>query len=165
VKPGALFKRAFLTAVTVASCASLLSSCGGDDSGDERSSGSQNDGGGSAVQLSIRADDGRGRVEKATLECDEERAEAPGLSGRDPAKLCRLARRLRSSLASEPDPRRACTQLYGGPETARIRGTIEGREVDRRLSRTNGCEIADWDRVALLLPVKAVGTDMPLPPG
>jgi hypothetical protein len=116
------------------------------------------------VQLTIRADDGRGKLEEATLECDGS-TDASGFSGRDPAKLCALARRLDSFLTRAPDPRRACTQIYGGPQTARIRGTIEGREVNRRLSRTNGCEIADWDRVALLLPIEAAGADTPSPRG
>jgi hypothetical protein len=116
------------------------------------------------VQLTIRADDGRGKVQEATLECDGT-ADASGFSGRKPARLCTLARRLASSLTRAPDPRRACTQIYGGPETARIRGTIEGREVDRRLSRTNGCEIADWDRVAQLLPIEAAGANTPGPRG
>jgi hypothetical protein len=164
LKPETLLDRAVAAALPLALCAALAS-CGADPGRDEDSSSSRDDGGGTAVRLSIRADDGRGRMEKATLECDQGEAEAPGLSRRDPKKLCGLARRLGSYLGREPDPRRACTQLYGGPETARISGTIEGRKVDRRFSRTDGCEIADWDRVALLLPLKAVGTDMPLPPG
>jgi hypothetical protein len=102
-------------------------------------------------------------VKTATLECDERNANASGLSGRSPDRLCDLARRLGPSLAKEPDARQACTQIYGGPETARIRGTIEGREVDRRLSRTDGCKIAEWDRVAPLLPIEAVGAQTPSP--
>ena len=45
----------------------------------------------------------------------------------------------------------ACTELYGGPEEATIKGTIRGEDVDATFSRTNGCEIARWDAVKALL--------------
>jgi hypothetical protein len=46
---------------------------------------------------------------------------------------------------------RACTELFGGPETATVTGTWEGRRVDARFSRENGCEISRWDRLRALL--------------
>jgi outer membrane lipoprotein SlyB len=45
----------------------------------------------------------------------------------------------------------ACTQIYGGPEVATIKGTIRGEDVDATFKRTDGCEIARWDRVKDLL--------------
>jgi hypothetical protein len=51
-------------------------------------------------------------------------------------------------------PDTICTEIYGGPQTARVRGRIGGRPVDARFSRTNGCEIHRWDSVRFLLPVK-----------
>jgi hypothetical protein len=48
-------------------------------------------------------------------------------------------------------PNVACTEIYGGPATARVRGTLDGKPVDARLNRTNGCEIARWGRNAALL--------------
>jgi hypothetical protein len=45
----------------------------------------------------------------------------------------------------------ACTEIYGGPAVARVRGTLDGKPVDVRLNRTNGCEIARWERNAALL--------------
>ena len=44
-----------------------------------------------------------------------------------------------------------CTQIYGGPETATVRGTWQGERVDASFSRQNGCEIARWDAAAGLL--------------
>lgn len=44
-----------------------------------------------------------------------------------------------------------CTQIYGGPETARLRGTVLGDQLDLRLSRENGCRIAEWQTVFGLL--------------
>jgi hypothetical protein len=48
-------------------------------------------------------------------------------------------------------PNVACTEIYGGPATARVRGTLRGKRVDARFDRTNGCEIARWQRNAALL--------------
>jgi hypothetical protein len=45
----------------------------------------------------------------------------------------------------------ACTQIYGGPQEARVAGVVRGREFDASFSRTNGCEIDRWDRLAPLL--------------
>ena len=45
----------------------------------------------------------------------------------------------------------ACTQIYGGPEEATIRGTIRGASIDASFKRTDGCEIARWDKVKALL--------------
>lgn len=47
----------------------------------------------------------------------------------------------------------ACTEIYGGPQTAVVSGTIDGRRVWARLRRDNGCEIARWNRLSpWLLP-------------
>lgn len=45
-----------------------------------------------------------------------------------------------------------CTLQYGGPATARVTGTWQGRAVDAGFSRANGCEIARWDALTPLLP-------------
>ena len=45
----------------------------------------------------------------------------------------------------------ACAEIYGGPATARVTGTLNGERVDARFSRVNSCEIARWDRNAALL--------------
>jgi hypothetical protein len=41
---------------------------------------------------------------------------------------------------------------YGGPATARVTGRWAGRAVDATYDRSNGCEIARWDRFVPLLP-------------
>jgi hypothetical protein len=45
----------------------------------------------------------------------------------------------------------ACTQLYGGPETATVKGTLDGEPVDGSFKRTDGCEISRWEKVQALL--------------
>lgn len=55
---------------------------------------------------------------------------------------------------------RACTEVYGGAEMARITGTVRGAAVDRALDRANGCGIADWEALGVVLP-KPVGVPAP----
>ncbi|GHC76652.1 SSI family serine proteinase inhibitor [Streptomyces flavofungini] len=46
----------------------------------------------------------------------------------------------------------ACTQQYGGPETAHVTGTWQGRPVDATFSRTDGCQISRWNSLVPVLP-------------
>ncbi|MEV4432137.1 SSI family serine proteinase inhibitor [Streptomyces sp. NPDC049585] len=43
-----------------------------------------------------------------------------------------------------------CTMMYGGTQRAHVTGTWAGRPVDAEFNRTNGCEIARWNRFSLL---------------
>lgn len=52
---------------------------------------------------------------------------------------------VRSAIAGAQDDERACTLQYGGPERARVTGTVEGREVDVTIDRADGCGIAAYD--------------------
>lgn len=45
-----------------------------------------------------------------------------------------------------------CTMMYGGPATAHVTGTWAGRPVDAEFDRSNGCQIARWDKLVPLLP-------------
>lgn len=55
--------------------------------------------------------------------------------------------------ALPPPPKdQACTQIYGGPQTARVTGTWRGQPVDASFSRQNGCEIGRWKLLDGLLP-------------
>ena len=66
--------------------------------------------------------------------------------------VCAEASALEPSDVEPVDPATACTELFGGPETARLRGRVRGRAVDARFARNNGCEIARWDKVQFLFP-------------
>jgi Subtilisin inhibitor-like len=46
----------------------------------------------------------------------------------------------------------ACSQVYGGPDVAHVVGSLRGRRVDATFRRTDGCQIARWDRVDFLFP-------------
>jgi len=106
------------------------------------------------LELVIRADSGPGRESLSGLICrpGEVRATGPLRQKADAERLCDAARDLSSELTSKPPARRVCTRIYGGPQTARIIGTIDGRRVDRTFKRTDGCEIKDYAQIAKILP-------------
>jgi hypothetical protein len=105
------------------------------------------------IELTIAFDDGAGTKTTGSLTCREGQPRATGaLAGRAAAlTLCARARDLAPLLTTQPDKGRMCAQIYGGPQTAHVTGTIDGVKVDRRFTRTNGCEIADFTRAAGLL--------------
>ncbi|MEJ1179471.1 MULTISPECIES: serine protease inhibitor [unclassified Pseudarthrobacter] len=39
----------------------------------------------------------------------------------------------------------ACTEQYGGPQTATVTGIVDDTPVDATFARTNGCEISAWN--------------------
>ena len=48
-----------------------------------------------------------------------------------------------------PTPKNVvCTEIYGGPQRARVVGTLEGRTIHATFSRRNGCEIGRWQRIS-----------------
>lgn len=138
-------------AVTVAlAVAVLLGGCGDADEPAAQSTSTTQSG---AIELTVVYDDGAGDKTSGALTCrgTDRRAEG-ALDGRAPAaELCAQARGIAELLTTPPATGRACTQIYGGPETAHVTGTIDGDKVDRRFRRTNGCEIADYTRAAGLL--------------
>jgi hypothetical protein len=91
----------------------------------------------------------------ATLTCLGTRATATGYLQAAPEEGCQQADQLADLLLNAPDPDRICTQIYGGPQTATVEGTVNGRWVRRAFSRTNGCELADWGQMGPLLAPKA----------
>jgi hypothetical protein len=42
----------------------------------------------------------------------------------------------------------ACTQIYGGPQQARVVGTVAGARIWATFTRTDGCQIARWSRIS-----------------
>lgn len=80
---------------------------------------------------------------RMTLTCDPPGGDHP----RPEAACAALSEQALAPLPSDV----ACTQVYGGPETATVRGTYRGAPVDLALSRTDGCRIAQWDRLGPLL--------------
>jgi hypothetical protein len=109
-------------------CAAMIAACGEDDE----------PAGTSLADLTVQVEPGGKR---AVVRCD-----AP-----EDSELCREVAGLDAKVF-EPTPGNvACTQQYGGPETATVTGTFRGQPVDARFSRQNGCEIARWQDASALL--------------
>lgn len=106
-----------------------LAGCGG---------GSQPGAAGSATAVKLTYSAG-GVVKTRTLDC------ATPAANDKPS--CDLLKKLPTS-AFEPVPKGvACTMLYGGPEVATIKGSVNGAKVDATYRRTNGCEIDRFTKV------------------
>jgi hypothetical protein len=80
-----------------------------------------------------------------TLRCPE------GGTLPDAAEACNKLESLDDPFAPVPKDV-ACTQIYGGPQEADVRGVFRGRPVEAHFDRGNGCEIARWDKVQFLFP-------------
>jgi Subtilisin inhibitor-like len=99
------------------------------------------------TELMIIVDDGAGARRTWTLSCDPPDGTHP-----NPAAACRA---LQAHGAKALPPVRkdvACTEVYGGAQTATITGTWQGQRVRSSFSRVNGCEISRWDLLRGLLP-------------
>jgi hypothetical protein len=114
--------------VALVLCATVIAGCGEDDEPAATPAGS-------VADLTVEVDPG-GKT--ATVKCDapEDCPEIDALNAK----------------VFEPTPGDvACTQQYGGPEKATVKGTFKGEPVDASFSRENGCEIARWQDAAPLL--------------
>lgn len=133
-----------LAALTLAACGS---SAGGGPVTSLSPSGSAPAGGGSGgTSLTITFQDSATAAPQTwTLTCDPPDGTHP-----DAAGAC-------AALAAAQDPFKpldksmACTEIYGGPQTATVTGTYQGSPVNASFARTNGCEIARWDAIHTVL--------------
>jgi subtilisin inhibitor-like len=83
-----------------------------------------------------------------TLRCDP-------LGGTLPTRraACRRLARLKASSFAPVPSDAVCTQIYGGPQKAVVKGTVGGARVWASFRRRNGCEIDRWRRFSpWLLP-------------
>jgi hypothetical protein len=121
--------------VLLIACLALAAGCGEDDEQAARPGGS------AFAELTVTVDrDGKGpdRARARRVTCAAA-ADCPALAAVKAEEL-------------EPTPGDvACTELYGGPQTATVTGRLRGREIDARFSRVNGCEIARWQAATAIL--------------
>ena len=120
--------------------AALAAGCGDDDDG-----GSQDATGPAAdLVVTVRPEGDEGAVRRRHIECER-------LGPQASEAACRRLAGLRAGQLAPVPPSTACTEIYGGPATARVRGELRGKPVDARFELTNGCEIERWDRNRVLL--------------
>lgn len=72
-------------------------------------------------------------------------------------RTCAVLARGGFALFRPTPPDTACTEVFGGHQTALVRGVVDGHRVWARFSRVDGCAIARWQRVAPLLPTAWTG--------
>jgi hypothetical protein len=117
----------------------LLAGCGSDDGMPDQPA--------TELEIAVWPKGRSGDKDEATLRCSP-----AGGTLRDPAKACAQLERMERPFV-RPDDQAVCTEIYGGPAVAEIRGTFDGAQVDTTFARTDGCEIAFWDRHQFLFPV------------
>lgn len=87
-----------------------------------------------SVTWTLRCNPPRGSLPRRTVACRRLAAGGPKLFAPLPPDI-------------------VCTEIYGGPQKARIVGTVAGKRIWATFQRTNGCEIDRWNRVSpWLLP-------------
>jgi hypothetical protein len=123
--------------VTAASCALalLIGACGGSDDDTKDAAPPAAD-----LTVVVRPRGPDGPVRKRHIRCE-----------RLGSKGCRNLAGLTADQLKPVPAGTACTQIYGGPATARVRGRLAGAEVDARFDRRDGCQIERWDRNRVLL--------------
>ena len=115
--------------VALVLCAVLIAGCGEDDEPAATPSAS-------VADLTVEVEPGGKSGHRASATRAED---CPEVAALDPKVF-------------EPTPGDvACTQQYGGPETATVTGTFKGEQVDAKFGRQNGCEIARWEDALPLL--------------
>ena len=82
------------------------------------------------------------------------RCNPPGGTLPNARTACRRLLTLDHPFVPVPDDA-LCTQIYGGPQEARVVGTFRGRRVWASFRRNDGCQIARWNRHRFLFPVAA----------
>jgi hypothetical protein len=126
-------------AIATACALTLLAACGEDD--DEGAGGAAAPPPAADLTVIVRPEGADGGMSERRVEC-----ERVGPAAERP--VCRQL----SSRRLAPVPKLTpCTAIYGGPDVARVTGTLRGEPVDARFSLEDGCEIARWERNRTLL--------------
>jgi hypothetical protein len=129
-------------AVVLIGLALVAAGCGQDD--EQTAAPPKPPAGAALADLKITVDkdgDGAGAPKTTELRCD---------TPADSKACAALAVMTRSTFRPTPGTV-ACTEQYGGPQIATIKGTFHGEAVNARFSRENGCAIARWNAVSRLL--------------
>jgi hypothetical protein len=85
------------------------------------------------------------RPSRATLSCTGLAAAATGfLRERAPAACASAHGGVIQRVARDQRSRRVCSQVYGGPQSAHVTGTLDGKRIDLSVTRADSCGTADW---------------------
>ncbi|MGB9376100.1 MAG: SSI family serine proteinase inhibitor [Mycobacteriales bacterium] len=67
------------------------------------------------------------------------------------ADACAFVSKTAATVLAPVPANQVCTQIFGGPQVATVKGRWRGTSVDAKFARNNGCEIARWDKVKALI--------------
>lgn len=101
-----------------------------------------------SMQVTFRADEKSAPI-VMTLTC--------GPTGGDHPRAADACGALDKAEAEGTDPfaapaeDRICTKIYGGPQSATVTGTWNGKAVSASFSRIDGCEISRWNVIEPVL--------------
>ncbi len=109
------------------------------------------------ADISVVIQNPQGSPVSYVIRCDSGEAILRGDAQIDARAACSALARpgVQNRLVRGPSPEQVCTQVYGGPQTALLSGSLEGQSVNTVVTRDDGCGIGDWDNLMkdVLLPV------------
>jgi Subtilisin inhibitor-like len=91
---------------------------------------------------------GEGRFKTWTLRCDP-----PGGTFPEAQEACDRLDEVDQPFAETPEDA-TCTEQYGGPQLLSVQGVYRDETVNARFDRTDGCEIARWDKHEFLFKLE-----------
>jgi len=115
-----------------------LAACGSEATSDGRTGAPS---AGTSLTVVVTPDEGKD-ASTYELTCDQAGGDHP-----QPEQACEAVAAAGASVFEPVPAGQSCTQIFGGPQTATVTGTYDGRQVDATFSRTDGCEIARWDEL------------------
>jgi hypothetical protein len=125
-------------ALALTACAAIAAGCGEDSDGPAPADDS-------STELTVTVDpDGTGGEQARVAE-----VACPG----DEQAVCDAVAATPDDPGAPIDPQTPCTEVYGGPDSLFVEGTLRGEPIESAFSRENGCEIERFDRLAELLKV------------
>lgn len=129
--------RRFAVAIAVAALLVTIGGCGKS----EPSSTASGDVPKTSLTITLVSDEGVD-PKVTTLTCDPAGGDNP-----QPAQACAALKKAGAKVFKPVPKSQVCSMLYGGPQTATVKGTYDGSKVDATFKRTNGCEVDRWEKL------------------
>jgi hypothetical protein len=126
--------------VLVAVALAAVSACGSDTSSDGPTDDSTGD---AATSLTIVVTPDNG-ADPSTyrLTCDPAGGDHP-----QPSEACDALAAAGAGVFEAVPADTSCAAVFGGPQTATVTGTYDGKDVDASFSRKDSCEIERWEKL------------------
>lgn len=118
--------------------------CGSDSSGSSNSSGSTD------LKITVQPNGRAASSTTYTLKCPQGTGTLP-----DARAACSKLKQVSAKTFAPVPTGTACTEIYGGPQTAQVGGRLAGKPISAEFERTNGCESARWDLLTFLFPLES----------